>query len=98
LICKGNKILGGEAPNLCLCNDGTYDNNTGNWCPNCPFSCATCTKAQDLSIRCLTCVANRDISNSCRCIPGFYAKSMPDTSTLCTPCGKLCRFCSSLSD
>lgn len=44
----------------------------------------------------MTCVANRDISNSCKCIPGFYAKPMPDTSTLCTPCGILCKTCSSL--
>lgn len=37
---------------------------------NCPIECATC---EEITGKCITCSdPNRNISNECKCIPGYF--------------------------
>ena len=86
--CKANAALqnGGPGPSACVCNDGRYDNTTGD-CDPCNGDCLTCTWGD--VIHCQTCngATGKHLQpDSYSCIepcPTGYTEDAAD-STLCT--------------
>jgi len=80
--------------NMCLCQDGTYENITNLECINCDESCLTCSDSGKSN--CISCKEQRYFSqNSCLCFDGNFSD---DASGECNTCDSTCLTCSDQRD
>ncbi|KAL4442386.1 hypothetical protein ABPG74_005727, partial [Tetrahymena malaccensis] len=84
-------------PGVCVCVDGTYDDNLNQLCVSCDWSCTTCSGT---GIDCNTCDTTRTLQdvvdqqgqhhNLCVCNPTYYSVQ---PNKQCLQCHYSCQFC-----
>ncbi|EAR98004.2 bowman-birk serine protease inhibitor family protein (macronuclear) [Tetrahymena thermophila SB210] len=94
------KQLQGQSAQICICNDGFYEDEITLQCKPCNQSCATCLGPSEYD--CITCNQNRiiDLQNSliygrCLCKNGYFQNELTQQ---CQKCNNSCASCAGNSN
>ena len=95
-VCNSSEPYYYPVDELCYaeCPNYYYEENQGDYCEECHYSCLTCTG--QLSSNCESCdnSTNRVLENSaCHCDIGYY----DDNTAVCLVCDNLCLTCETTS-